>query len=105
MTADAEDDLVVAQANEPLDGGRFINAKVAVRYRELITEMERERSTSWACRQDGGIYSSSPYSVLENDGVTALMGFNAAAGRSAFGAGGSVIGGMSTRWRWTRARA
>ena len=44
MTADAEDDLVVAQANEPLDEeGRFVNAKVAVRYRELITEMEREK--------------------------------------------------------------
>ncbi len=44
LTADEEDRYVVAQANEPLDGeGRFVNARVGCRYKELITEMPRER--------------------------------------------------------------
>ncbi len=43
LTADEEDRYVVAQANEPLDGnGRFVNARVGCRHRELITEMPRE---------------------------------------------------------------
>ncbi len=44
LTADEEDRYVVAQANEPLDAeGRFVNARVGCRYRELITEYPRER--------------------------------------------------------------
>ncbi len=44
LTADEEDRYVVAQANEPLDAeGRFVNARVGCRYRELITEFPRER--------------------------------------------------------------
>ncbi len=44
LTADEEDRYVVAQANEPLDEeGRFVNARVGCRYRELITEYPRER--------------------------------------------------------------
>ncbi len=44
LTADEEDRYVVAQANEPLDeSGRFVNARVGCRYRELITEYPRER--------------------------------------------------------------
>ena len=44
LTADEEDRYVVAQANEPLDEeGRFVNERVGCRYRELITEMPRER--------------------------------------------------------------
>ncbi len=44
LTADEEDRYVVAQANEPLDEeGRFVNARVGCRYKELITEMPRER--------------------------------------------------------------
>ena len=43
LTADEEDRYVVAQANEPLDEeGRFVNARVGCRHRELITEMPRE---------------------------------------------------------------
>ena len=44
MTADVEDEYVVAQANEPLDeNGRFVNNRVTVRIREEITEVEKER--------------------------------------------------------------
>ena len=43
LTADEEDRYVVAQANEPLDEeGRFVNARVGCRHKELITEMPRE---------------------------------------------------------------
>ncbi len=43
LTADEEDRYVVAQANEPLDeNGRFVNARVGCRHKELITEMPRE---------------------------------------------------------------
>ena len=35
MTADVEDEYIVAQANEPLDeNGHFVNEKVSVRYRD-----------------------------------------------------------------------
>ncbi len=44
MTADMEDEYIVAQANEPLDeNGRFKNNRVTVRIREEITEVEKER--------------------------------------------------------------
>ena len=37
MTADIEDDYIVAQANEPLDeNGRFVNQKVNGRCRDEI---------------------------------------------------------------------
>ena len=43
LTADEEDAFVVAQANEPLDEeGRFVNARVACRRRDEITELPRE---------------------------------------------------------------
>ncbi|MCI9528432.1 MAG: DNA-directed RNA polymerase subunit beta [Angelakisella sp.] len=43
MTADLEDEYVVAQANEPLDEeGRFARRKVSVRYRDTVAEIERE---------------------------------------------------------------
>lgn len=42
MTADVEDDYVVAQANEPLDEqGHFKNAKVNGRYRDEFVEVDR----------------------------------------------------------------
>ncbi|MBQ8759770.1 MAG: DNA-directed RNA polymerase subunit beta, partial [Clostridia bacterium] len=44
MTADVEDQYVVAQANEPLnEDGTFKNNRVQVRIREEITEVEKER--------------------------------------------------------------
>ena len=40
MTADVEDNYVVAQANEPLDeNGKFINAKLTARHRENFLEV------------------------------------------------------------------
>ena len=42
MTADVEDNYVVAQANEPLsEEGKFVNQKVKARYRDQILETER----------------------------------------------------------------
>lgn len=44
MTADVEDEMVVAQANEPLDEeSKFANAKVAGRYREEFVELDPSR--------------------------------------------------------------
>ena len=41
MTADMEDDFIVAQANEPLDqDGRFLNNKVNGRYRDEFVEVD-----------------------------------------------------------------
>ena len=44
MTADVEDNYVVAQANEPLDeNGCFVNKKVAARRRQEIIEIDRSK--------------------------------------------------------------
>ncbi len=44
MTADMEDDYIVAQANEPLDEeGRFLHPKVNGRFRDEFVEIEREQ--------------------------------------------------------------
>ena len=44
MTADMEDDFIVAQANEPLDENhRFVNAKINGRYRDEFVELESSR--------------------------------------------------------------
>ena len=44
MTADTEDNYIVAQANEPLDEeGRFVNKKVTARHRSEIIEIDASR--------------------------------------------------------------
>ena len=44
MTADVEDEYVVAQANEPLtEEGTFANERVACRYRDVVMEADRSR--------------------------------------------------------------
>ncbi len=44
LTADEEDEFIVAQANEPLDEeNKFINERVSCRHREDITEVERNQ--------------------------------------------------------------
>ena len=44
MTADVEDEFIVAQANEPLDKNhRFVNSKVHGRYRDEFVELEASR--------------------------------------------------------------
>ncbi len=43
LTADEEDEFIVAQANEPLDDmGRFVNDRVSCRHREEITEVDKK---------------------------------------------------------------
>ncbi|MDR1736563.1 MAG: DNA-directed RNA polymerase subunit beta, partial [Oscillospiraceae bacterium] len=43
MTADVEDEYIVAQANEPLDAdGKFVNQRITCRNREIV-EVERDR--------------------------------------------------------------
>ena len=45
MTADMEDNYVVAQANEPLDEeGRLARPRVNARFRDEILEVERDRA-------------------------------------------------------------
>ncbi len=45
MSADVEDNYIVAQANEPLDeNNRFVNAKVTVRYRTEIMQVEASKA-------------------------------------------------------------
>lgn len=44
LTADEEDDYIVAQANEPLDeDGKFLAKKVTVRFKEEILEVETDQ--------------------------------------------------------------
>ena len=44
MTADVEDEYVVAQANEPLDEGKhFIRPRVSARRRDEILEIDAEK--------------------------------------------------------------
>ncbi|MDL2288821.1 DNA-directed RNA polymerase subunit beta [Oscillospiraceae bacterium OttesenSCG-928-F05] len=44
MTADMEDEYIVAQANEPVDeNGAFINRRLTCRYRNEIIELEADR--------------------------------------------------------------
>ena len=56
MTADVEDNYIVAQANEPLDEeGHFVNKMVNVRVRDAIKEVEREKVDFMdVFAQDGG---------------------------------------------------
>ena len=44
LTADMEDQYIVAQATEPLDdNGRFINQRITCRHRDEIVEVDRDR--------------------------------------------------------------
>ena len=81
MTADEEDDYIVAQANEPLDedGTLRCNERVTVRHRDEIIEVRHgTASTLWTCRP-GSWFPSPPAMIpfLENDDANrALMGSN-----------------------------
>ena len=79
MTADTEDEFVIAQANEPLDEeGRFIDKKVSARYRDEILEVPGSRIDYMdiSPRQLGSVVTACiPF--LENDDANrALMGSN-----------------------------
>ena len=79
MTADEEDNYIVAQANEPRDEqNRLLRSKVAVRHRENIAEVEKEKVDfiDISPKQVVSVATSMiPY--LENDdAIRALMGAN-----------------------------
>ena len=79
MTADVEDDYVVAQANEPLDEqGRFARAKVSARRRDEFIEVEREMADFMDVSPKMVIsVATSMIPFLENDDANrALMGAN-----------------------------
>ena len=79
MTADVEDNYIVAQANEPLDeNGKFINAKLTARHRDNFLEV----STTEADYMDVSpkmvvSVATAMIPFLENDDANrALMGSN-----------------------------
>lgn len=79
MTADVEDEFVVAQANEPLDeSGIFKLAKVSCRYRDEILEIEREKVDYMDVSPKMMVsIATAMIPFLENDDANrALMGSN-----------------------------
>ena len=79
MTADVEDNYIVAQANEPLtEDGHFANHKVAARYREQILEVEQDRIDFMDVSPKMVVsVATSMIPFLENDDANrALMGSN-----------------------------
>ncbi len=79
LTADEEDNNIVAQANEMLDEcGRFVNKKVIARYKtEFIEVLPTEVDLMDACPQMAVSVAAGCIPFLENDDNTrALMGSN-----------------------------
>ncbi|MCL1820334.1 MAG: DNA-directed RNA polymerase subunit beta [Oscillospiraceae bacterium] len=78
MTADTEDEFIVAQANEPIgDDGRFINERITARNREII-EVDRERIDFMDVSPKMMVsVATAMIPFLENDDANrALMGSN-----------------------------
>ena len=79
MTADMEDEYIVAQANEPLDEeGRFLHAKVNGRHRDSFVEVEREKADFMDVSPRMVVsVATAMIPFLENDDANrALMGSN-----------------------------
>ena len=79
MTADQEDDFVVAQANEPLDeNGRFVNKRVVGRFRDGFVEYAPDRFDFMDVSPRMVVScATSMIPFLENDDANrALMGSN-----------------------------
>ena len=79
MTADVEDNYIVAQANEELDeNGRFIAKKVTVRYRDEILEVETDKVDYMDVSPKQVVsVATAMIPFLENDDANrALMGAN-----------------------------
>jgi DNA-directed RNA polymerase subunit beta len=79
MTADVEDEFVIAQANEPLtEDGHFEHAKVSCRYRDEILEIEREKIDYMDVSPKMMVsIATAMIPFLENDDANrALMGSN-----------------------------
>ncbi len=79
MTADVEDEYIVAQANEPLDeNGCFVNEKVSVRFRDSIQEVPRDKVDYMDVSPKMVVsVATAMIPFLENDDANrALMGAN-----------------------------
>ncbi len=79
MTADVEDNYIVAQANEPLtEEHSFANEKVAARYRDQILEIEKDKIDFMDVSPKMVVsVATSMIPFLENDDANrALMGSN-----------------------------
>ena len=79
MTADVEDEYIVAQASEPVDeDGRFVNARITCRHRDEIVEVDRERVDYVDVSPKMMVsVASAMIPFLENDDANrALMGAN-----------------------------
>ncbi|MCL2312532.1 MAG: DNA-directed RNA polymerase subunit beta, partial [Firmicutes bacterium] len=79
MSADEEDDYVVAQANELLDkDGKFLNPKINCRYRDEFIAVEKERADLMDVSPRMVVsVSTAMIPFLENDdAIRALMGAN-----------------------------
>ena len=79
MTADMEDEYIVAQANEPLDeNGRFVNARVVCRYRDEFVEVDPSRVDYMDISPKMVVsVATAMIPFLENDDANrALMGSN-----------------------------
>ena len=79
MTADVEDEYIVAQANEPLDeNGHFANEKVSVRYRDSVQEVPRDKVDYMDVSPKMVVsVATAMIPFLENDDANrALMGAN-----------------------------
>ncbi len=79
MTADVEDEFIVAQANEPLDDeGHFMKSRVTARYRDQILEVKNEMVDYMdVCPRMMVSIATAMIPFLENDDTNrALMGAN-----------------------------
>ncbi len=79
MTADVEDDFIVAQANEPLDeNGVFVHERVNARYKDEFLEIDRTRVDYMDVSPKMVVsVATSMIPFLENDDANrALMGSN-----------------------------
>ncbi len=79
MTADMEDNFVVAQANEPLDeNGRFVHSRVVGRYRDEFVELAPDRFDYMDVSPKMVVsVATAMIPFLENDDANrALMGAN-----------------------------
>ena len=79
MTADVEDEYIVAQANEPLDEeGHFLRERVSCRYRDEIIEVDRARADFMDVSPKMVVsVATAMIPFLENDDANrALMGSN-----------------------------
>ncbi len=79
MTADVEDEYIVAQANEPLDDeGHFMRPRVSCRYRDEIIEVDRDRADYMDVSPKMVVsVATAMIPFLENDDANrALMGSN-----------------------------